>query len=329
VTTPVSSYIWQSEIEGGSWQAVSDQFQALYAYLGVALGSTATPTGQRLGSDQRTSLPVHGPAGVLNAFGVCQDTPSAPSPHIAHFFAIRSATALPAAGPQALEGYALVEHASGTTALAIGTIGNMEIAAQGATTLARAVQAGVIITSTGGGTDAACFDAEPAGRAFGGSGTFTNGYGLKVGTFGAGFGNKYSVHCADTSAVALLGGGVTLSVDNANKPTSNTWTIVSDARLKEQIADFLDGLDVVKRLRPVSYILNGKGGQIAGAKGISLIAQEAEPVVPYCVSERTHEGETFKTLDTSALTHVLINAVKELSAQVESLTARVAALEAV
>lgn len=56
---------------------------------------------------------------------------------------------LPDGGPQALEGYTYVAHPSGVTRLAIGTIGNVEIAGAGTTREVRSMQAGGVISGSG------------------------------------------------------------------------------------------------------------------------------------------------------------------------------------
>jgi hypothetical protein len=52
-------------------------------------------------------------------------------------------------GPQALEGYTQLAHESGTVALALGTIGNVEVAGRGQTNEVRSMQAGGVITGDG------------------------------------------------------------------------------------------------------------------------------------------------------------------------------------
>lgn len=52
-------------------------------------------------------------------------------------------------GPQALEGYTTVAHPRGTVALAIGTIGNVELAGAGDVASARALQGGIVINGPG------------------------------------------------------------------------------------------------------------------------------------------------------------------------------------
>ena len=113
-----------------------------------------------------------------------------------------------------------------------------------------------------------------------------------------------------------------LSTDSAAKPTSNAWTVVSDARLKENILAFSDGLSILNQINPVNYTLNGKAGTPAGAQGIGVIAQDVMNIIPYTV--KTFNGNLDGTdtqlysFNSSALTFVTINAVKELSTKLDS-----------
>jgi hypothetical protein len=125
-----------------------------------------------------------------------------------------------------------------------------------------------------------------------------------------------------------------LSADSAAKPTTNTWTIASDARIKTNIQDYTKGLEEIKRVRPVTYDYNGCAGFPAGDGGISIIAQEIQSVFPECVgqfSAKLHPEDAEETqilnYNGHAVTFALINAVKELAAKVESLEARIAVLE--
>ena len=94
------------------------------------------------------------------------------------------------------------------------------------------------------------------------------------------------------------------------------WNIV-----KDEIWSNLAQID------PKWYQYNGKAGhEKDGREYVGLIAQEIQKVLPYTVSSRlgkleetdTEEIEILK-LDASALVYVLINAVKELDAKVQSL----------
>lgn len=111
-----------------------------------------------------------------------------------------------------------------------------------------------------------------------------------------------------------------LSTDSAAKPTTEHWTVISDVRLKENIAPFTDGLSIIGKINPVSYQLNGKAGTPKGDKGIGLIAQEVKDFLPYSIStfkaklnpEDIEETELYN-LNSSALEYVSINAIKELA----------------
>lgn len=125
-----------------------------------------------------------------------------------------------------------------------------------------------------------------------------------------------------------------LSADSAAKPTTNTWTIASDARIKTNVQDYTKGLDEIRQVRPVTYDYNGCGGFPAGDGGISIIAQEIQSIFPECVghfSAKLHPEDAEETqilnYNGHAVTFALINAVKELAAKVESLEARIAVLE--
>lgn len=111
---------------------------------------------------------------------------------------------------QGLEGFVHTSHTSGTVALAIGSIGNAEHTGTATTTVLRGMQAGVSIRSSGGGTDAAAYYAAPSGRVGSGSGTYTNGYGLLVGSFGSGFTNKYGIYVTDATASNYFAGLVNI-----------------------------------------------------------------------------------------------------------------------
>lgn len=110
-----------------------------------------------------------------------------------------------------------------------------------------------------------------------------------------------------------------LGSDSAAKPVSNTWTIASDSRLKENIYSFNDGLSVLRQINPVSYTLNGKAGLPYGAKGIGILAQDVKDIIPYTIDtfkaklnpDDPKETELF-SFNSSALTFVTINALKEL-----------------
>ena len=95
------------------------------------------------------------------------------------------------------------------------------------------------------------------------------------------------------------------------------------------------GLTEICQVEPITYDYNGKGGIAAGPGGVSILAQDLQPIFPECVSSykgKLNENDTLETdilnYNGHAITFALINAVKELNAKVEALEARIAALEA-
>jgi hypothetical protein len=111
-----------------------------------------------------------------------------------------------------------------------------------------------------------------------------------------------------------------LAFDDASKPGTNTWTIASDGRLKDDINTFKDGLETIKQINPVYYRYNGKGGTPAGEYYVGVIAQELQKATPYMVgsfeytpdARDINKRETYLDVNNGALTYVLVNSVKEL-----------------
>jgi hypothetical protein len=111
--------------------------------------------------------------------------------------------------------------------------------------------------------------------------------------------------------------------------TNTTISAVSDARLKENIQDLDAGLDAVMALKPRKFDWKaGKGKDIKGDRG--WIAQEFEQVFPDMVDEwrdPAPEGEEPYKSVRADLIPVLTKAIQEQQQLIESLTARIAALE--
>jgi hypothetical protein len=105
-------------------------------------------------------------------------------------------------------------------------------------------------------------------------------------------------------------------------------TQTSDERIKNILGPVTYGLDEIKQLDPVSYALKSDPDQIPH---LGFIAQQVLPLVPESVfdtDEVIEEGEPTKLgMEYVALIPVLVNAIKELSAQNEALETRLAALE--
>lgn len=135
------------------------------------------------------------------------------------------------------------------------------------------------------------------------------------------------VLCVNATA-APSGSTVSLFVNGeAGKPSGGSWVSVgSDERLKTGIAPFNDGLSLLKKLNPVTYRYNGKAGIANTKEHVGLIAQEVLNVFPYMVGHfkaRLEDADTHETdllsLDTSALTYIMVNALKELDDRLNKL----------
>lgn len=128
--------------------------------------------------------------------------------------------------------------------------------------------------------------------------------------------------------IAFNSGNLESSTSDTRKPGGGSWTSSSDARLKENIVDYTKGLSAVKALRPVNYNYNDEtklGVDTNHKTYIGLIAQEVEQT-PF--TDMVSEGaDGYKNVDSSQLVYALVNAVKELSAQVDTLKAEVTALK--
>ncbi|MBK9735084.1 MAG: tail fiber domain-containing protein [Saprospiraceae bacterium] len=103
---------------------------------------------------------------------------------------------------------------------------------------------------------------------------------------------------------------------------STAWVNTSDKRLKEDISDYHDGLLEVLKIHPVWYKYKKESECDTTQKHIGVIAQEIQKVAPYMISNSTKlapDGTPYLQLDNSAMTYMLINAVKELAVQNEAL----------
>lgn len=148
------------------------------------------------------------------------------------------------------------------------------------------------------------------------------------------FATKYGLYqdTADTNYLqGSLGIGLIptkrleLDTDSAQKPTTNTWTITSDARVKENISPFTDGLDLLMKIRPINYTYNGLAG-LPRDTGIGIIAQDIQKIAPYTIStykRKLNPDDVEETellgFESHAFTFILINAVQELANRVELL----------
>lgn len=108
--------------------------------------------------------------------------------------------------------------------------------------------------------------------------------------------------------------------------SSGTYTVVSDQRAKKNITNSSYGIDELKQLRPVSYYMNDQD-ESTDKLNLGFIAQEVLSVIPEAVDVPA-DPEEMQGLESSALIPVLVSSLQEAVAKIETLEAKVAALEA-
>ena len=143
-----------------------------------------------------------------------------------------------------------------------------------------------------------------------------------------GVGNGPTGKGSNTAFINANGGGT------YNGANSSSWATTSDFRLKKNIVDNTEGLDIISQIRvrnfeyrtaeevtelPAHTVIDKQGVQLG------VIAQELQQVCPDCV----HQEDTgVISVDSDNIFWHMVNAIKDLKALNDSLTARITALEA-
>ena len=119
-----------------------------------------------------------------------------------------------------------------------------------------------------------------------------------------------SIHCNSNRVGFLLqaGGWGSYCDDTGNWTAVGNVTAYSDRRLKSDIVTIPNALDTVSKLRGVNFTKDGEAST-------GVIAQEVQEVMP----EVVHEGGEYLSVAYGNLVGVLIEAVKELKAEVDAL----------
>jgi hypothetical protein len=106
--------------------------------------------------------------------------------------------------------------------------------------------------------------------------------------------------------------GYLLEVNGAAaKPGGGSWTATSDARLKEDITTYTDGLASLMQISPVRYRYNALSGYDTSRHYVGVIAQDLIRVAPYMVGTYLKDSTQYYNVDNSAMTYMIINSVKE------------------
>jgi hypothetical protein len=103
----------------------------------------------------------------------------------------------------------------------------------------------------------------------------------------------------------------------AYKPGGGSWLAISDKRLKKNISEFNEGLEVITKIKPVRYQYNGEANTPDdGQEYIGVIAQELIEIAPFMVKDYQNE---YLSVDPSAFTYLMINSIKQLYSENQEL----------
>jgi hypothetical protein len=129
-------------------------------------------------------------------------------------------------------------------------------------------------------------------------------------------------------------GGLILAGSTAQKSTGTAWSNPSDIRLKSNVRDYKKGCYDLMKLRVCEWHWNGRGGTEKGTNGIGVIADEIMIILPNSVETYEtllDEGDLslteVKKFDATEVTWLLVTSLQEALTKIDSLTARIAALE--
>ncbi len=156
-------------------------------------------------------------------------------------------------------------------------------------------------------------------------------YGVVGKTLSASYGGVLG-YTADATKYGILGHANAYSfygsgtLYNSGSAYATSFLYLSDKRLKNHIKHLKDGLSKILALSPVSFTWRheAEGGR-AGKEDIGFIAQEVEEVLPVAVT--TDSVTHLKAVDYPKLVPLLVKAVQEQQAQIETLEVRVRELE--
>lgn len=157
-------------------------------------------------------------------------------------------------------------------------------------------------------------------------------YGISAMTTGmyftAGNGRFFQIDCTNSGAPRIAGHNNQVVFFNSQTGVYNKIQVqqvlnYSDARAKTGIRTLNNGIDIIKRLHPVSYNFKGAQARVAANNTFTgnnaefgLLAQELETILPNLVYT---DDDGRKLVDYISLIPVLIDAVQSLQAEVEEL----------
>lgn len=111
------------------------------------------------------------------------------------------------------------------------------------------------------------------------------------------------------------GGQFELSLNEGRKPTSNTWTIPSDARLKNVDGIYQKGLTEILQLKPIRYHYKNTDkksfeSEVLEKEAYGFLAQEVQQIFPEAVGT---DADGYLNFDLHPILVAYANAFKELN----------------
>jgi hypothetical protein len=99
--------------------------------------------------------------------------------------------------------------------------------------------------------------------------------------------------------------------------------------LKDGVEPYTDSLAQLLKINPIRYHYKEKAG-LGAAKYVGIAAQDLQQIAPYMVGKGRldpNNEEEYLTMDNGPLTYMLINAVKDLHAEMEAQKTELKALK--
>jgi hypothetical protein len=138
----------------------------------------------------------------------------------------------------------------------------------------------------------------------------SSGYGVYI---SAGSGGQWNLYAADYAGTANF----YVTANGYGYLLGSAWAYGSDFRMKENISNVENGLDMVLKMKPKHF------DYINGTKdNLGFIAQDIQEIIPQAVSI-SNEKTGMLALKTDFLVPYLVKAIQELSAEIEELKLKI------
>ncbi len=143
-------------------------------------------------------------------------------------------------------------------------------------------------------------------------GTTSNDARLTVEPSGSGYGEVINhTNATNQYFISFRYNTTTIGTITGNN-TNTAYNTSSDYRLKHDLKDF-NGIDIVSKLKAYDFAWNYDNSRMYG-----VVAHELQEILPYMVNG-LKDGKEMQGVDYSKLTPILVKAIQELKAEIDSL----------